>query len=250
MRQSEGKPIESITDLLKRIQKHRVPDEIHWFRGQADSAWDLKPSIARKDEWLNFELTLLKKFKQNGISMLHPRPESEWEWIFIMQHYGVPTRLLDWSESPLVALYFSVSGTNEINQDGAFWTLLPRILNKEANIEPDIKTDIPAFGDDSVLDNYLPTSISSEKTSKNKPVAAIAPRTSDRIIAQHGVFTVNHRRSDCLSTVGDGSHVWKYVIPAASKVKILAELDALNINKMSMFPELHNLGNKVREELP
>src|SRR3546814_12618621 len=118
-----------------------------------------------------------------------------------MQHYGIPTRLLDWTESPLTGLYFALE--RDIDKDGALWVLLPCELNQKNNYRPDYEFEIPSF-EDSHLTNYVPSTIASESKSKLLPMAAIAPRNSPRMQAQQGVFTIRseERRvgKECVST--------------------------------------------------
>lgn len=84
------------------------------FRGAADSEYDLKPSIGRdtekhaKNGIETLERLLMDEFKRLATAELDKVPETPWDWLFLAQHYGVPTRLLDWSTNPLVALYFAV----------------------------------------------------------------------------------------------------------------------------------------------
>src|SRR2546427_12382459 len=78
-----------------------------WFRGLEDAAYELLPGayrykIADEDE-------LRAEFKRRAWPMLtEARPSNDWEWYFLMQHYGMPTRLLDWTDGALLALYFAV----------------------------------------------------------------------------------------------------------------------------------------------
>ena len=72
----------------------------------------------------------------------------------LMQHHRVPTRLLDWSESPLAGLFFAVE--EEPGADGALWCLLPTELNKHANVSFSFPSELPSFEDTEVLSNYSP----------------------------------------------------------------------------------------------
>jgi len=205
------------------------------------------PSITRITGGITAESSLITRFKQNALALLEARPGSEWEWLFVMRHYGVPTRLMDWTESPLVGLYFAA--VNEPEADGAVWCLLPVDLNKAAGIRPQHPTEIPGFGDDPVLDNYLPSSLAKEQSSRLSPAAAIAPRNTRRMQAQHGVFTITHRDQMQIEQVGNHRHVWRLIVSARAKRTILQELAMLNIDQLSLFPELEHVATHARESL-
>jgi hypothetical protein len=161
--------ISSIPELLSKLKPQITKGEPVWFRGQSEFNWKLTPSVARVTGGIDAEFALVKRFKQNALSFLTNRPLSEWDWLFLMQHYGVPTRLLDWTESPLVALYFAVSEIDHLGEDGALWCLLPKELNVHANYQPELSLELPFFGVDKQLEGYLPAAIVVDRNYKLNP---------------------------------------------------------------------------------
>src|SRR5688572_18661980 len=101
--------ISSVGELLEILPRiYGTKSRTVWFRGHADEGWKLRPSILRPPRTIADEMFLVKRFKQHAVPFLENSLRDEWEWLFLMQHYGVSTRLLDFSESPLVGLYFAL----------------------------------------------------------------------------------------------------------------------------------------------
>lgn len=243
----QDKTIRGVEDLINALRTQTTPSAPVWFRGQSNSDWDLMPSLARRSKFAGAEATLIKRFKQNAVPHLSQRPHSEWEWLFLMQHYRLPTRLLDWTESPLVGLYFAVADQAAKKKRAALWCLDPIALNVMANVKFDFAVEIPAFGHDEILDGYLPSKIAKEHTSILSPIAGIATRNSPRIAAQMGAFTVMHRDAVAINAVGNKKHVWRLLIPADRKAAIRAELDSLRITPLALFPELDKVAESAME---
>ena len=240
--------IKGISDLVSNLKKDfKNYDSPLWFRGQSRDSWPLLPHYLRLKKPPS-EFTLLTKFKQNAVMLIDHKPKDNFDWLFLMQHYGVPTRLLDWSESSLVALYFSVNETKEQKKDGTLWVLKPTELNLKANIDSLEKNYIPSFEEDHVK-TYSVESLLQEKNTKLLPLASIATRNSIRIQAQLGVFTISHRDKTPIEDIGDKSHIKKYIIPAKSKQDILQELKLLGITKFQLFPELASIGEIIKGEI-
>ena len=248
-RTEDFKSIGELLDKLGGICDNRMAV---WFRGQADENWPLLPSVMRAPNSTTEEVVLLKKFQQNAVPLIEDIPAAEEEWLFLMQHHGVPTRLLDWTESPLVALYFAVSedGNRRLRKrDAALWCLYPHVLNELAGIRAQSAHDIPCFGHDPYLEDYLPSRTAGITTASKQPVALIAPRPFRRLHVQQGVFTLFHRNTTPMEDLGDKSrkhpHMVKLVIPAQAKQRIHKELRLLQIDRLALFPELENVAERI-----
>lgn len=247
---NDDRNIQSVGEFVTEL-RNTAQEGLVWFRGQTDISWPLLPNIARPldgypDGPLDQELPAIKRFKQNADAFLARVPRDDWEWIFLMQHHRGLTRLLDWTESPLVALYFALGNTDE-ETDAVVWCLDPMELNRKSGHRRRFDRDILAFGIDEVLNGYLPDRVGDDQGAELLPVAAIGPRNSTRMIAQSGTFTIMHRQRMAVEDVPGQEHVWRLVIPAAQKSNLRSELRLLGFNEFLLFPELETLALHTRE---
>ena len=115
------RPIESLTEYLHYIEYvHKIWEKGQlWYRGISKSKYKLIPRIYRTtwkyDNIIAKDITNSFINKAQGILKPNTYPESKWGWYQLMQHYGVPTRLLDWTHGYLIALYFSIRDLSEIS---------------------------------------------------------------------------------------------------------------------------------------
>lgn len=241
------KEIHNISELLGNLSNDSkgLPSPL-WYRGHCNKNWTLVPSIFRKKSGI--EINYIRQFKQDATLLVDRRPANSWEWLFIMRHYNVPTRLLDWTESPLVATYFAVTGCPD-DEDGALWVLLPLELNKQKGRILDDLNNLPSIDEDEVMEMYKPDNYEKEKGRVGTlPIAFLAPRNTQRMQSQLSVFTINHTDPTPVEEIGDRTHVWRYIIPKDAKKIIKTELELLKIGKFQLYPELDSIGHKLNME--
>lgn len=222
-----------------------------WFRGQSDIAWNLDPGWHRQpapprnkgDAWYS-ERNLLMDFKLRAARYLERLPANDWEWLFVMQHYGLPTRLLDWTESALLGLYFAVR-ENRLDTDAAVWVLNPWWLNNRSLQH----RDIPLAGD-AELEPWASFS-SRERVRGRLPVAIRPILATERIAFQKGCFTVHGTQRGALNAlsavhVDNGPGLQLVRIPAASISDIKRQLAVAGITETSVFHELDGLCREIK----
>lgn len=247
------KDITSVSDLIQCLKDETDPNETTWFRGHSRFDWVLQPSINRyaKPDPISWAIRLYKVFVQNSIKLFNTSPTEEYEWMFYMQHYGIPTNLMDWSESPLVGLYFAVEDTKYHGDNGALYLLEPTAFNSAASHTVVGQKDIFAFGIDNETNQYLLTQVNlTNKLLKTPPMAVIGPKNSVRIQAQEGVFIAHHRDLTWMEqNFATCNWAWKHNIPAGAKKNILEELKYLMMDRYSMYPQLDHLADKIKESV-
>ena len=140
---SLGNYIDVIADMCKR-QANAGNGSFLWYRGHGDKSWELVPKIQRgfsgEDEALfRRERSYTNDFQARAKMFYHAAPPLDdfCSWLTLMQHYGLPTRLLDWSRSPLIALFFALSEPDTKDKDACIWILNPGRLNASQKIERD-----------------------------------------------------------------------------------------------------------------
>lgn len=216
-----------------------------FYRGQADASWGLWPGLARvvdKEHLEIVENNLYYDLLSLGGHLLEARLSS-WDRLFVMQHHGFPTRLLDWTASFLVALHFALAQSEKL---AAIWILNPHKLNEREwglNALAYLDTDFPA-GYETYFANSLP---SNEQFGKfpAAAVALVATSHAERMRAQRAVFTL-HRDLDRPLEQAFPDCVHKIELPPEAREEAREALVLAGINEYSLFPDLDGLARHLR----
>lgn len=223
-----------------------------WFRGQecADSRWTLLPKVlrgwSRRDEMNLMTLFQLRARTAYGEC---PQPHDHAGWLCLMQHYGIPTRLLDWSESILVAAYFAVVA-KDVKDDAVIWALSPELLNasfgKGNGVHSAGTKDAEA---------YLASVLSLGRDLAPVPcpqgvLAILIPYMDLRMALQQAAFTI-HGEAEALERL-DGCHqfLMRFVIPKMCRATIASDLKAAGIGHSTIFPDLSGLAKDLEDRYP
>jgi hypothetical protein len=222
-------------DVCNSVMKE---DEEFWFRGHANITRELVPSALRYETLAkrNKALNLLAEFKRYAeIKIVSPPGAKEQlKWVQLARHHGLPTRLLDWTRSAAIALYFACYRYYEDDWiDGGVFILNPVSLNRQVDLKN--RRVFDAHSDASVIDQYL--RLTGVKRSNGRHTIAIYPVwNSERIMLQQGTFTLAGSREFALNDKQAPGLVCLRIRKEYKK-QLLTELDHIGINEMSIFPE-------------
>jgi len=243
-KQSKSRPVKSLSAYLQAVEVivlDWAPERqfYPWFRGQADTAWSLTPRLYRDEFRVLDEHQYRYQFKLRAFPYLvgtAREPTNEWEWYFLMQHYGLPTRLLDWTTSALVALYFALRDATT-GKDPCVWVLDPWKLNRKLAR----KIDEIFMPGETRIRGYLPEPLASRSLPRY-PIAIEPTLSSSRITAQKGAFTLHGatlKPIDRYSVMK--RHLRKIQISTKAVPDMKEQLYMAGITESSVFPELTGL---------
>jgi hypothetical protein len=184
------------------------------FRGMVDSSWPLRTSIQRLGSPPDIvEVPLLRNFRKYSDPAAFYR-DSIWELMSVAQHNGLPTRILDWTVSPLIACHFATDDSKYKNVDGVVWCVNAADIRKSLPKEliKILSKEIAWIFDTPMLDKVVPTlkKLDREKFSGTDFVLIFEPPSiHQRIINQHGLLSVANgveKNQDDIFTRSGGAH--------------------------------------------
>jgi hypothetical protein len=245
---------DNITVVLDLLNQYANTITLHpnfIYRGQSNESWGLVPSLTRialqrglsRTETIQLEKECVNKFIlhakdllpiQQTLPIVNGMNYDLLPWLITMQHYSAPTRKLDWTTSPLLALYFCCSSLSE--NDGAVWiaNFSEVMAYNEQLLHPSTLNDFNKLVD--------------KPTSPNAVVLTLAVVGNERIAAQQGRFSV------CLNPLEDhkdymdpNDSMTKIIVPSQIKRHIMEELYKMNISSRTLFPGIDGLGRSMNE---
>jgi hypothetical protein len=185
---------------------------------------------------------MLANFMLGAPSRHDPLPDRDDAagWLFLARHHGLPTRLLDWTEAPLIALFFAAYPPQK--SDAAIWALNSDRINQLLMGRPGI-----FLPERNVVGPIFQRAFSGGQADTDQ-VAAVMPFEVDvRMLLQLSRFTVHDSSRPLEDLVTDDLVLRKYVIPAEAQLKISAELETLGFRRPSLFPDLRTLAEYLSE---
>ena len=231
-----------LADLIEAAHKaERQFEGQVWFRGHAQHDWHLVPSAHRKNPVLESQFIHHFRLRAPSLALNCPNHKDYASWLPLMQHYGLPTRLLDWTESLLVATFFALPQDTD-DTDGAIWMLAPGKLN-----ELSIGYIIPFLADERAKPFIADAFSGNSKSENQNTIAVLAPRTDRRMAAQLGNYSIHGNREALELHPESSRFLSRIIIPVASQGKIRTDLSVSGIRRSSLFPDLANLAHEISE---
>lgn len=253
---------DSIFDVVKRLH-FITPFRDFWFRGSSNIDYGLLPGIIWR-EAMDRESTYVHKFLVRYQAYTDKSVSNPWERYALMQHHGLPTRLIDWTSSPFNALFFALNQDPDKNTDRVIWMLDPRSFNKyfhdsESIICPAVleSTEIRIDENDKNsktwnVDSYLPQILDKHDHYKlpEKPIAMDSPFSNKRLAAQHGRFTLHGSNTESLDSQLKGCPDDKVLSAIILKTKdrlpqFVEQLDSIGINEETIYQDLDSMVRNI-----
>jgi len=221
------------------------------FRGLSDARYPLETTLIRLGgDFEGIERHLLRNFKKYAHRDV-TEGDSFWHWLSVAQHFGLPTRLLDWTYSPFVAMHFATANIEKVDIDGVIWAvnyvkahqLLPARLREALDREGA---------------NVFTVEMLAEKVASLDDLGALGqedfllffepPSMEDRIVNQFAFFSIMSDPKEAVDRwLAAHPEIWRrIIIPAPLKWEIRDKLDQANITERVLFPGLDGLGKWLK----
>ncbi len=291
----------SIPEFMDIIQNIQKDENICWYRGHKDARYLLTPNLYREDNLVSCgyddadvcslnttrgskpfkfkknQKKAFEKFKKDGLAFVSQKPDNNFEWLVLMQHYGGDTQLLDWTTNPLISLYFALNNIkynqNEISTNDFEETMKEYIEKAVEDNEWINAYDLSNFSSSDYATIYIinPTKINNNNLKIKKadivlasekkydtlfqpylnfdmsearyPICIEAPKNDRRTYIQGSAFTLHSMYIDGLDWFTSSKDlVYKIFIPNKAGVQMKNDLrDTYQITHSFVFQDLSNV---------
>jgi hypothetical protein len=273
----------SLTDFLRLIKQDtklwdfsKNPSGSPWYRGQDRDDGPI-PKLFRGNGYNEFELTKMFRERAGAFGNI-PETDRIDKWLFLMQHYGTATRLLDWTESPLIALYFALDSYYRLQENEkslrkpTIWALNPLILNSISGIDgfpntwtrddriitkngksfyfnynPGVEYFRLAFHPKAEWSEYLNMDI------VKLPISVQTNYIDLRMYSQRSCFTIHGCEVIDFASLhekylkDEEIFLYSYEIASNSIIEIFNDLKSLGVNNATLFPDLQGISIELSE---
>jgi FRG domain len=249
--------VESWTELHERLFEDTWREQLGRhrsnvaFRGRARADEGLETSLQRLGEPAGLEGPLIRSFRRYAQRGDVPY-DSTWNWLALAQHHGLPTRLLDWTHSPYVALHFATTSLDRYEGDGVVWTI---DYVRAHELLPDALRDV--LRDEGA--NVFTAEMLDRAARRRSDLDNLAedddfvlflepPSLDDRIVNQYALFSLMSSPTASLDDWAErhGELVRRIVVPAELKWEVRDKLDQANVTERVLFPGLDGLSAWLR----
>lgn len=269
-------------DSFQEQFRHGLRNDTFVLRGISDNKYKLLPSAFRQfeepqvskltgaeyigDRYNNSENERLFHFKKEASVYIDKSIEGhDLEWLLYAQHYGMPTRLLDFTTNPLIALFFCCLNNNDV--DGAVWIINTASYQKWMCEDDNCKSLENTNGMIKSIIDYIheENNHDEEKPYMNRPVIFFPQYIDQRMAAQSSVFMIwgtdkrpleemiktsnkmEVREGVSMRIRGDTRFIANITVPANCKHRIIKQLDIMNVNEKTVFPGLDGIGRYLEK---
>ena len=236
-------PLDFIRVILE-AQSHLGTGDI-WWRGhyKSEPEWKLIPNVYRQNRNRTFELAIVRRFCRQAPGRYPNWPKTDHERLFLMQHYGLPTRLLDWSASPLVALIFVTQDdndkSNKYTDPSILWALNVQSLNKHQYgraVLPNSQNIHPLFH----------AAYTDVKEDTNKIIGILPGYIDIRMVVQQSCFTIHGMSRPLEDLENSENFLVRIVIPPNIRQKLMDLFyKHLMFRQSDLFPDLDHLAKDL-----
>jgi hypothetical protein len=256
----ESPVVTTLTDFTKQIEERLAAANGGplWHRGNPDFAHDLlspslyrHPTIKDTKKLLEVEMKMLSRFQQRSIPFVNQRLQDHWERLFFMQHSAIPTRLLDWTENPFIALYFALTSKSKTaDEDSAVWILDPIKWNQKSLDRITYKGGIISVDDpEGLLKGFKPGE--DYDNMSDKPLAIHGYHNTARIVAQRGEFMIfGKENSDMEKLYREDNYpqdcLVKLRLRKDEKANLLKSLFQIGFTHSVIFPDLEGFAKEMK----